>query len=296
MSVKCPIYLVTGFLGSGKSSFVNALLSQEAAHHRVAVIENEFAELGIDGEELLRRHNFLLVEINIGSIFCVCQYSNFKEVLQGIRDEYDPDIIVVETTGVADPIAIAQLMEDEYIASNFYLELIVTLVDAVRFLTVGQALLSITHQIKVADVLLINKVDGVGADVIDSIKTKLLELNPFAAQCETVEGWVDVSHLRLRSTQRPKIKGELTTADQSNLFTRVYKSTKSLRMDSVKSFFRELPPSIYRVKGYLYIDKSHYMVQYVAEELKLTEVGCAGHYNELIAIGSEMIIFRAIEY
>ena len=114
------LILISGFLGSGKTTLLKNLLSLHKGK-RIAVIQNEFAPSGVDGKELqLTDTSFKLVEINNGSVFCVCLLSNFIENITKLITEYNPEIIYLEASGISDPISICELLNNE--AINFLVE------------------------------------------------------------------------------------------------------------------------------------------------------------------------------
>ncbi len=271
---------------------------QYAHSSRIAVIENEYADLSIDGY-LLSTSNapFQLIEMNKGSLFCICQFSSFKTVLKELNDNYRPEMILVEATGVADPISIAQLFDDAFIAQNFYMAHIFALVDSLRFMTIAQGLKSVSHQIRVADTVLINKTDLISSQALTQVKAQIAALNPYAQQLEVVHGEIDLpTYLASMNVSRyAKCQGELTQRAEPSLYTQVYKSVESLSKESVYNFFASLTNATYRIKGYIYIDGKHYIAQYVTGDLSLTQCDATEHYNELIAIGSEIINLRKLE-
>ena len=106
-----PFYIVTGWLGSGKTTLLKNILSKYGNKTRIAVIQNEFAPTGVDGKELKDTGQpFELIEVNNGSVFCVCQLDNFTEALDKLALDYNPDVIFLESSGLADPISIAEIL------------------------------------------------------------------------------------------------------------------------------------------------------------------------------------------
>ena len=101
------LYLITGFLGAGKTTFLIQFMKQFSSE-RMHIIVNEFGKGGIDGE-LLSELGIALDEINNGSIFCSCRLDKFENVLQQVLQE-KPDVIIVEASGLSDPTNVKKIL------------------------------------------------------------------------------------------------------------------------------------------------------------------------------------------
>ena len=101
------LYLITGFLGAGKTTFLKQFMKQFSSE-RMHIIVNEFGKEGIDGE-LLSELGIALDEINNGSIFCSCRLDKFENVLQQVLQE-KPDVIIVEASGLSDPTNVKKIL------------------------------------------------------------------------------------------------------------------------------------------------------------------------------------------
>jgi len=176
---KIPVTILTGFLGSGKTTLLNRILREEHGK-RIAVIENEFGEVGID-QALVINADEEIFEMSNGCICCTVRGDLIRVLgnLMKRRDKFD--YVLVETTGLADPGPVAQtfFMDDE-IRAEFELDGIVTLVDAAHIeQQLGRSDES-TEQVAFADVLVLNKTDLVVDDALDKIEVRLREMNRMA--------------------------------------------------------------------------------------------------------------------
>jgi G3E family GTPase len=177
--------LITGFLGSGKTSLIKNILDEYSQKKRIAVIQNEFAPTGIDGKELKRSANdFHLIEINNGSVFCVCMLGSFIQAMEKLIKDYQPEMIFLEASGLADPINIIELLQSPQIKDHITLKYILSVVDAPNFMKGAKALPRYRHQIMVSDYVLINKTDLFEGN-ISEISKEIKELNPYAELSET---------------------------------------------------------------------------------------------------------------
>jgi len=176
---KVPVTILTGFLGSGKTTLLNRILSDEHGK-RIAVIENEYGEVGID-QALVINADEEIFEMSNGCICCTVRGDLIRVLgnLMKRRDKFD--YVLVETTGLADPGPVAQtfFMDDE-IRAEFALDGIVTLVDAAHIeQQLGRSDES-TEQIAFADVLVLNKQDLVDGDSLDALEARLRGMNRMA--------------------------------------------------------------------------------------------------------------------
>ncbi len=176
---KVPVSILTGFLGSGKTTLLNRILTEEHGK-RIAVIENEYGEVGID-QALVIDADEEIFEMSNGCICCTVR-GDLIRVLSNLMKRRDKfDYVLVETTGLADPGPVAQtfFMDDE-IRDEYALDGIVTLVDAAHIeQQLGRSDES-TEQIAFADVLVLNKTDLVDNEVLDRLETRLREMNRMA--------------------------------------------------------------------------------------------------------------------
>ena len=188
LSNKIPVTILTGFLGSGKTTLLNRILSEKHGK-RIAVIENEYGEVGID-QALVINAEEEIFEMANGCICCTVRGDLIRVLgnLMKRRDKFD--YVVVETTGLADPGPVAQtfFMDDE-ISSEFSLDGIITLVDTYHInQQLGRSDES-TEQIAFADVVILNKTDLINDQELDKLELRLREMNKMAKflRCEMAD-------------------------------------------------------------------------------------------------------------
>jgi G3E family GTPase len=176
---RIPVTVLTGFLGSGKTTLLNRILT-ESHGQRIAVIENEFGEIGVD-QELVINAEEEIFEMNNGCICCTVRGDLIRILgnLMSRRDKFDR--IVLETTGLANPGPVAQtFFVDEAIRDKFALDGIVTMIDARHF---DQQILNseeTTTQVAFADVIVLNKADLVSREDLDALEHRVRGMNVMA--------------------------------------------------------------------------------------------------------------------
>jgi len=197
VDTRIPVTVVTGFLGSGKTTLVNYILSENHGK-RIAVIENEFGEIGIDDALVIDAEEEIF-EMNNGCICCTVRGDLIRILgtLMKRRDKFD--YILVETTGLADPAPVAQtFFVDEEIRAQLRLDAIVTVVDA-KHLAIhlfeekeegieNEAL----EQLAFADRVLINKVDLVNEEELLLVEKQIRSINAGASLVRTQMSKVDL--------------------------------------------------------------------------------------------------------
>ena len=182
--MQTPVTILTGFLGSGKTTLLNRILKENHGH-RIAVIENEFGEAGIDNELLVQDRDEQIVEMNNGCICCTVR-GDLVRILGELQAKKAAgtlhfDRVIIETTGLADPAPVAQtFFVDDDISQRYLLDAIVTMVDAKH----APAQLDEHHeaqeQVGFADRILITKTDVVQPDDVARLRQRLVKMNPRA--------------------------------------------------------------------------------------------------------------------
>ena len=180
MTARIPVTVLTGFLGAGKTTLVNRILSENHGK-RIAVIENEFGEVGVD-HELVIGADEEIFETSNGCICCTVR-GDLIRILSQLRKRRDRfDSILIETTGLADPGPVAQtFFIDEELKEHFSLDAIVTLVDARHVEQELENSPIALEQIAFADVILLNKIDLVDAAALKRIERRVRGISATAA-------------------------------------------------------------------------------------------------------------------
>jgi G3E family GTPase len=188
---RIPATILTGFLGSGKTTLLNHILRANPGL-RIAIIVNELGEIGIDGGLIEQTDPGDIVELTAGCICCTIRGDlliGLRRILQ--RDE-PPEYLIIETTGIADPLPVAQTLFIPGLTQIVRLDGIVTLVDADQIRTQMRASEMVPTQIEFANMLLLNKVDLVSPDDLAMIEEDLRKRNPYAPILRCSHGNVDL--------------------------------------------------------------------------------------------------------
>ncbi|NGQ96484.1 GTP-binding protein [Brevibacillus sp. SYP-B805] len=278
------VYVLTGFLGSGKTTLLTRLLDHlRKEGGNVVVMMNEMGEEDVDGEQL-QGFGFPVKKMLDGCICCSIRgemTEGLKEILAGLK----PDQIIIETTGVADPIDVVDALTHPELVDSLAVKGLISIVDASRFLELnsrfqssGALVKTIRNQVKYADLILLNKIDLVSGEVLAKVKAKLQELNPYAPLHPTTHGDIDLpALLRVKrlaeraAEERARDKAAAGVPVQKGI-GRFLKQTLGLKTDptlyySIESFsyaFKgpvdskkfenflwDLPKNVYRAKGYV---------------------------------------------
>ena len=191
---KVPVTILTGFLGAGKTTLLNRILSEEHGR-RIAVIENEFGEVGVDNELVIGADEEVF-EMNNGCICCTVRGDLIRILGNLLRRRDRFDRIVVETTGLADPGPVAQtFLVDDEIRERTVLDAIVAVVDAYHLPGQMDRAEEPARQIAFADTIVLNKVDLVGLQELDDLEARIRAINPLARLHRAVAGNVPLEEI-----------------------------------------------------------------------------------------------------
>ena len=207
---RLPVSILTGFLGSGKTTLLSKLM-----HHpemdRIAVIVNEFGEVGLD-DALVMESNEDVVLLNSGCLCCTVRGDLVDTLKRLFKDRAkgnipDFDRIVVETTGLADPAPILHtMMADPFLVTRFRLDGVITVVDAHHAMEQFDKQFESVKQAAVADRIVLTKIDVTDAEMVSAVEKRLYELNPAAPVIKAIQGDVAPSVLFDAGLYNPKTK------------------------------------------------------------------------------------------
>ena len=218
---KTKLYVLTGFLGSGKTTILLKLLEQLKGH-RVGVIQNEFGKLSID-VEILRDGDIKMVELNRGSIFCTCLKLSFVQGLAEMAKQ-NLEYLFVESSGWGDPSNLEEILAaaKELAGEVFDFQGAICLVDAVNFfdqLADGQPSdeETVYRQVKHCHLAVVTKVDLVDPQRLEAVEAKIREINPICPIEVSANANLDLSFLQRdqTSTAGPRARRAATRSKQS---------------------------------------------------------------------------------
>ncbi len=193
-SQKIPVTILTGFLGSGKTTLLNRILHENHGK-RIAVIENEFGEVGVDNDLVIGAEEEIF-EMNNGCICCTVR-GDLIRILSGLMERRDKfDYIVIETTGLADPGPVVRtFFLEETLWEFLEIDAIVTVIDALYIETHIDGNDKAKEQIAFADVVLLNKTDLVDAATLDQLESRIRSVNAAASIHRTVNAVIDMDNV-----------------------------------------------------------------------------------------------------
>ncbi len=188
---KASVIIVTGFLGAGKTTLVNRILTADHGR-RIAVVVNEFGEVGID-HHLLISSEQQVIEMNNGCICCSVRGDLLRSLFELAERRAQFDTVIIETTGLAEPAPVAQaLYADDRIRREFVLDGVVTVVDAKHVAAQLEESAEACEQIAFADLIILNKTDLATADELDATERQIGGLNQVAKICRTKNSELDL--------------------------------------------------------------------------------------------------------
>lgn len=259
------------------------ILSQLPRKMKVGIIQNEFAPASIDGAILRASgHEFHLMEINNGSVFCVCLLGGFADSLQKFLAKHPVDLLLLEASGLSDTTSMAEILMHPALNGKIHLAALWCVVDALNFSKTGKLMQQTIHQIRMADVLLLNKTDLAGENA-EELTARLREINPLARLITTSFCRIPFLDTVVESCLAPPAGEELPGRPAVNSF--VIKTGVRISHEGLTSFLNCWSPESYRIKGIVNLsDGSTTIVQCTPGTIEMLPAGWKAGITELIAI------------
>ena len=312
MSAATNVILITGFLGSGKTTFLNRIIKTFPDDQKLMILMNEFGEIGLDGT-LVEGDDLDILEISKGSIFCVCVKTDFIRALNEIAQTIKPDVLIVESTGVANPSDLKKDLNLSIFNNRFHMKEQICIIDAASFEDVYETFVSVEKQIESSTLFVINKVDLVQEDAISGIKAIVAKHHPSPQFYETTYADIPMEKFFTQKsessaeTEAPALSSkaledaiekllenpDTNATPPDRLMSAIYSWTGT-EIQSFKALVKLFPKKLVRSKGFLKQGSTLYLFNLVMSrhtiEVYASAKDCTPLINRIVFIGPPEVI------
>jgi len=276
---KIPITLLTGFLGAGKTSIINYIISKNN-DLKIGVILNEFGDVALESN-FLKSKDEEIIEIPNGCMCCVAK-KDFIGALDKIM-KYQPhtDYILIEASGLSDPLQVLLTFYSPILKEKFRLDSILCVVDVVNYDYTMDNYDIASEQIATSDIILLSKLEGVEKSTLDRISAAILGLNNKAKILEINENLplnliMDTSKFNYANYQGEYFENDNEPEHlHNNVNDLFFKTDKVVEYSKIMNIYKNLERGVIRSKGYINFNNSpnenkKYLMQFVGNRIELT--------------------------
>ena len=291
MKEKIKLYLISGFLGAGKTTFLKRMLAF-FADEKVGVLVNEFGAINVDGK-IINKNGITYKEINDGSIFCSCLKANFVKTLIAMQKE-DVDILIIENSGLADPSTMNRLLLEieKQMERGYTYHGSICIVDCTTVLDYLDVLNAIENQILSSNYIIMNKTDLVAAPFVEKVKSAILGINCNATTVPAVQADVSLAFLGKRLSNNG-FDGETSNQPCTRPETYALTCGGIYAKEAVVNFVEMLGKETLRIKGFIHTTEGWYHVDAVGAQCSLNRIEEEpGLEQGLVIIGKGNVPFQ----
>jgi G3E family GTPase len=258
---RVKVNVIGGFLGSGKTTLLRRFLSQPKLTEKVAVLVNELGEVGIDGK-VLERPGLKMMELTNGCICCQVT-GDMIQAVKDIRAQYQPERLLIETTGVAEPGKVLMLLYSPYLDKEVWVEPTIVVVDAAAFDRLfAELAYHYVMQIKPADVVVLSKTDLAPVAVTARVEKRIRELNPRALIVKAVKGEVDLLKVLEGVEGGKPEESSAAHVHEEKFDSFIHEGPEVFDKQKLGKFLEGLPKGCYRSKGFVKTPSGWFLVNF----------------------------------
>lgn len=287
---KIPVNILTGFLGSGKTTLLKRLLAENQGRRKIAILMNEIGEISIDAK-LLEGFSVEMFELNDGCICCSVN-ENFVQALDEIVAKLSPDLLIIETTGVANPISIIYSLLNPQIV----LDAVIATVDAKHFPRVKDDVEVWQEQIEAADVILLTKTDLASESEIERVEEEIRKRNVHGQIFRSSDVALDLvfgvayprQPLDLKEHHFQHAHRHL---EHDRIETFRLKGEGTFSLDVLQSALERLPENLWRLKGVISLSQQAraFILNYAFGRFTIEDYDASAEGYDLIFIGKDIL-------
>jgi G3E family GTPase len=305
-----PVTLIAGFLGSGKTTLLNHLLRSYWDNEQIGIIVNDFGKVSLDDQLIEKRTNDIL-SLRNGCV-CCSLVSDLQRTIEKLTDEIGVKAIVMEASGVADPLQMRTIFQDNgFLKDRVFFNTVVTVIDASSYQRFVNEILMLRDQTEAASLLLLNKTDLVDKRTLGQIEQLLRSQNPHALIIRTFNAKVEprlifrhggskVSSDRSVHKHQDDHKHESDNKNDNlrlsfkGLEVFLYESKHPIDRDKFERIAANLPNDLYRSKGVVFLSGHHQplLFQYVPAQFSIEKPQAntiSASKTQIVFIGRETI-------
>jgi G3E family GTPase len=277
------IYLVTGFLGAGKTTLMQNLL-KVFENDKVALIVNEFGQEGVDGT-VLEKEGMVIEQIVDGSIFCVCRSDKFIDALLRTK-EMDIDCVLVESSGLADPFGMHEVtgMLHKLSPDTFHYSGSICVIDAKHFTKLSDVVPVLIEQVQGADLLLINKIDLSTAEAMEKVERGVRKLNSRVPIIRTSFAQTP-DHAQIQGLRWNRGTRQGFLVKQTPGIEKLVLKFDPVPVDQLVNWLKKWAERVYRIKGFCSENNKPFYIQAIHADVSLSELSHKPRENFLIVLG-----------
>jgi G3E family GTPase len=253
---RVPVSVIGGFLGAGKTTLVNHLI--RSGGYQFGVIVNEFGDTGVDGSLIEQMEDDGVAELSNGCLCCYGREDLVAALVNLAMRETPPEYVLIELSGVADPVPVAQTVLDPMLKSLFELDGIIGVADARNLMTTLQQNPEGAVQLAYASAVILNKIDLADAHALTQAKTIIRQLNPLTSILEVERGAVDPRLLLDTHAFEPRWETDYAVSHTADLSSFTLCAETPLPRAQFNRFVEQMivarPGDVLRVKGHVCID------------------------------------------
>lgn len=272
-----PICLITGFLGTGKTTLLKRIVEQNRDRKWIYLV-NEFSALDVDGA-IISEDNPNVVSIPGGSIFCKCLVTEFIGQMTRIYEQHtDVEGVVIEASGMADPRVIADMLKETGLGAHFELNNIVSIVEPRSFLRLIHTLPNIIHQVEAADLVLLNKCDLFDKEQLAETEQAVFNIKAEAnlVRCEKAAADFPIFG---NAGSHDELHGEYAKCRDPRYSAFALELPHAVDPKKYTSIIEADEDSVYRVKGYIQTMEGPAYFDYSKASFTLTPCQPRGSYG-----------------
>lgn len=293
-----PICLITGFLGTGKTTLLRRIAEEHRERKWIYLI-NEFSALDVDGAIVSETHPDV-ISIPGGSLFCKCLVTEFIGQLSRIHASFpDAEGVVIEASGMADPRVMADLLAETGLADRFTLNRVMTIVEPRSFMRLIHTLPNIIHQVEAADLILLNKCDLFSEAQLTETELAVRTFRPDAHLRRCAFGNLDIPVFNA-SVQRDPLHGEYARCRDPRYAAFSLIPDRPVDLQALQEYIEAHSEAIYRVKGCCPGNAQPIRIDYSTAGFSISPAGngaanglawiCRGDAAERIRLGAEALL------